>query len=77
MLLQIDSNQRTFLIFREGLSTRTFFCNLRHIPEILTKELEKNDSFTISEYWNYKFKKCSKKHLNEMFIANQIDFKIN
>lgn len=76
MLLQLDTTQRTFLIIREGFSTRTFFCNLHHIPEILTKELERNDSYKISEFFNYKFRRCSKKFLNEMFIANQINFKI-
>ena len=72
----INNNERVFLIHREGYFNRDFFCNLSQIPDILTNELEKNDSYTISEYWNKKFKKCSKRHLNEMFQANQITFKI-
>lgn len=73
----INSEERVFLIHREGYFTRDYFCNIHQIPEIINDELEKNDSYTVSEYWNKKFKKCSKKHLNEMFKANQINFKIN
>lgn len=72
----IDSNERVFLIHREGFFVRDYFCNIHQIPEILKTELEINDSYTISEYWNKKFKKCGKKHLNEMFEANKMNFKI-
>jgi hypothetical protein len=76
MTTQINSEQRIFLIHRNGFSTRDYFCNIADIPDILKTELEPNDSYTISEYWNKKFKRCSKKHLNEMFTANQINFQI-
>lgn len=72
----IDNNQRVFLIIRKGFSDRKYFVNLKDIPNILNNELEKHDDFTIQEFWNFKFKRCSKKHLNEMFTANQINYKI-
>ena len=77
MNILLNSEERTFLIHRDGYFQRDYFCNLAHIPEIIKTELEKNDDFTISEYWNYKFKKCSKTHLNKMFAAHKINFKIN
>lgn len=76
MTTQINSDERVFLVHMDGFFNRDYFCNLAAIPEILTKELERNDSYTISEYWNKKFKKCSKKHLNEMFVANKINHKL-
>jgi hypothetical protein len=76
MIINLDNSQRVFLIKRDGFFTRTYFCNLEHIPTILSTELEKYDSFTISEFWNFKFKKCSKKFLNEMFLKNQINYKL-
>jgi len=76
MKTTIDNNSRVFLIHRIGFFTRDYFCNLEDIPVILKTELEPNDQYTISEYWNKKFKRCSKKHLNEMFAANKVDFKI-
>jgi hypothetical protein len=72
----LGGNERVFLIHREGFFTRDYFCNLKDIPAVLAELLEPNDSYTISEYWNKKFTRCSKKHLNEMFAANQIQFKI-
>jgi len=72
----INNNERVFLIHRKGYFTRTYFVNLKDIPTVLKTELEQNDEYTISEFWNYKFKRCSKKHLNEMFTANKIDYKI-
>lgn len=77
MKVNLDNNSRVFLIHRKGFFTRSYFCNLKHIPQIIKNELEKNDDFTISEYWNFKLKRVSKKALNEMFVANQINFKIN
>ena len=72
----IDNTQKVFLLQQLGFSTRKYFCNLSDIPNIIKNEIDKNEEFTISEYWNFKFKKCSKKHLNEMFEANQIDFNL-
>jgi len=76
MKTTIDSNERVFLVHRNGFFARDYFCNLKDIPNILTSELEPNDEFTISEYWNKQFKRCSKKFLNEMFVANQVNFKL-
>lgn len=60
MTTTIDNSQRVFLINRNGFMTRSYFCNLKDIPDILTNQLEKNDSYTISEYWNFKFKNVVK-----------------
>lgn len=60
----LGGNERIFLIHREGFFTRDYFCNLKDIPFVLNNELEPQDSYTISEYWNKKFKICSKKHMN-------------
>ena len=77
MITTIDNNQRKFLVQSQGFGTqKDIFCNLKHIPDVLNKSLEKNEEFKIYEYWNRKLKGCSKKHLNEMFAANQIEFKI-
>jgi len=76
MTTQINSEERVFLIHRDGFFTRDYFCNIADIPTILKNELEPHDSYTISEYWNKKFKKCSKKHLNDMFKVNNVNFQI-
>lgn len=76
MITTINNEHRVFLIVRKGFSTRHFFCNLEDIPNVLKNELEPNDEYTISEFWNHKFKRASKKLLNEMFQAHKIDFKI-
>lgn len=76
MKTTIDNNQRVFVINYNGFFTQKFFCNLSDIPQILIDHLQKGDSFTIYEYWNGKLQKCSKKFLNEMFEANNINFKV-
>ena len=76
MTTTIDNQSRVFVIVRQGFFTRSYVCNLEAIPEILTNELEKNDDFYIMELFNFKLKKCSKKHLNSMFTAHKIDFKL-
>ena len=73
----IDNNQRKFLIQSQGFGNKKdIFCNLKDIPTVLKSEFETNEEFKIYEYWNRKLTRCSKKHLNDMFIANQINFKI-
>ena len=76
MITTINNNQSVFIVEREGISKRSIFCNLSDIPKVL-QELEKNDNFIVFRYWNYKLKKLTKKGLNELFKANQINFKIN
>lgn len=76
MKITIDTESRVFLINRKGFFSRSYFCNLEHIPEIIEKVLEKNDEYTISEYWNLKFVRVNKKRLNEMFVAHKINFKL-
>jgi len=77
MITTVDNKCRVFVIVRTGFFTRSYVCNLETIPEILTNELEKNDDFYIMELFNFKLKKCSKKHLNSMFEVHKINFKIN
>lgn len=77
MTTTIDNNQRKFLVQSQGFGTqKDIFCNLKHIPEVLKQWFEKNEEYKVYEYWNRKLTRCSKKHLNEMFVANQIQFKI-
>lgn len=73
---QVNSNERVFLISYLGFKTMNIFCNIKDIPNVLKNDFEKYDQFTISYFCNRKFKKVSKKLLNEMFVNNQIDFKI-
>jgi len=76
MITTIDNQSRVFVIVRQGFFTRSYVCNLEAIPEILTNELEKHDAFYIMELFNFKLKRCSKKHLNSMFLAAKINYKI-
>ena len=71
----IDNNQKVFLIERIGISQKFFFCNLESIPKCL-EDLEKKDEFTIKVFYNSKFKKVSKKTINQMFKSNQINYEI-
>lgn len=76
MKTTVDNNQRKFLVQSIGWSTVDIFCNLKDIPHVLKTAFEPNEEFQVFEYWNRKLKKCSKKQLNEMFAANQLEFKI-
>jgi hypothetical protein len=76
MKINIDNNQRKFLVQSIGFRSVDIFCNLHHIPEVLKSQFETNEDFKIFHYWNRKLKPCSKKFINEMFASNQIDFKI-
>lgn len=78
MKTTIDNNQRKFLVQSQGFGNqKDIFCNLVDIPKVLKKAFEKNEEFLVFEFWNRKLKRCSKKHLNEMFIANQIKYKLS
>lgn len=77
MITKIDNTQRKFLVQSQGFgNTKDIFCNLQDIPNVLVQEFGPNDKFKVYEFWNRKLKGCSKKYLNEMFVANQIDHKI-
>lgn len=73
MTTVIDNTQRVFLIERQGISQKSYFCNLEAIPRVL-QDLEVNDEFTIKTFWNSRFKKISKKTINEMFKNNNINY---
>lgn len=77
MKTTIDNNQRKFLVQSQGFGgNKDIFCNLHDIPTVLREAFTPNEEFRVFEFWNRKLKRMSKKHLNDMFAANQIDFKI-
>lgn len=77
MITTIDSTERTFLVQSQGLgNNKDIFCNLHDIPNVLKAEFENNEEYKVYEFWNRKLKRCSKKHLNEMFVAHKVNFKI-
>lgn len=74
MKTTIDNTQRKFLVQSQGFGNeKDIFCNLANIPFILAEYFEKNEEYKIFEYWNRKLKQVSKKHLKELFEANQIN----
>jgi hypothetical protein len=77
MITTIDNTQRKFLVQSQGFSTQDIFCNLADIPTVLKQVFEPHDNYKIFEYWNRRFKACSKKYLNEMFADNNIEYRIN
>lgn len=78
MKTTIDNNQRKFLVQSQGFENqKDIFCNLKDIPNVLKDHFGKNEEFKVFEYWNRKLKRISKKALNVMFEANQVNFKIN
>jgi len=71
----VNNEQRVFQIVKADLGPKQWFVNLAGIPEIL-QALRPHDKFTVYEFWNTKPRRVSKKLLNEMFEANQINYKI-
>lgn len=76
MKTTINNNQTVFQIISQGWSAKQIFCNLADVPAVITQEFEPEDAFIIYRTWNFRMKKMSKKSMNEMFAANQIDFKL-
>ncbi len=77
MTTVIDNNQRKFLVQSLGLgTTKDIFCNLADIPKVLNEAFEPHEEYKVYEFWNRRLKVCGKNHLNEMFKANHINFKI-
>lgn len=74
MRTSIDNTKRVFQIIKKG--SGQYFCNLSEMPNIFKLEIKPDDDFEVNEVWNNKLKKCSKKHVNEMFEEAKIDFKI-
>lgn len=73
MITIIDNNQTVFQIVSQGWSAKQFFCNLSDVPAVLTQEFEANEDIVIYRTWNFRLKKQSRKQMNELFKANQID----
>lgn len=77
MITTIDNNQRKFLVQSQGFGNqRDIFCNIESIPSVLVQEFAEHEEFKVYEYWNRKLTRVSKKRLNEMFVANKVDYKI-
>lgn len=77
MKIFLDNTQRVFLIQGQGLGTQPdIFCNLEHIPSVIHEVFIPEHEFKIYEWWNRKWKKCSRKHLNNMFSANGVNYKL-
>ena len=70
----IDNTQRKFYISEIGWSSNSYVCNLNDIPKVI-KEIADKEPYKIYHIWNHKLQAISKKQLNEMFAANNIDFK--
>lgn len=68
--LTINTDENIFLLHYSFDLGRKDLCNLKHIPTLL----DKNKVDKIEEFYNYKFKRISKKVLKEKLIANQINF---
>ena len=68
--LTINTDENIFLLHYSFDLGRKDLCNLKHIPTLLAK----NNVEKIEEFYNYKFKRISKKVLKEKLIANQINF---
>lgn len=68
--LTINTDETIFLLHYSFDLGRKDLCNLKHIPTLL----DKNNVDKIEEFYNYKFRKISKKVLKEKLIANQINF---
>jgi hypothetical protein len=74
MKTTIDNRQRKFYIHMTGWSSDSWICNLADIPAVV-KEIADAEPYKICEIWNHTIKPLSKKKVNELFAANQIDFK--
>ena len=68
--LTINTDESIFLLHYSFDLGRKDLCNLKHIPTLL----DKNNVDKIEEFYNYKFRRISKKVLKEKLIANQINF---
>lgn len=68
----IDNSQRLFLI--TGDMNRHIVCNLHHIPAMIG-DFADTDSIRIQHFWNSKFRRASKKMLNEMFEGANMNFR--
>ena len=68
--LTINTDETIFLLHYSFDLGKKDLCNLKHIPTLLVK----NNVDKIEEFYNYKFRRISKKVLKEKLIANQINF---
>lgn len=76
MIIQLNTDERVFQLVRQGFGSKQVFCNLKQIPTVLKEVFEVNDEVKVYHFWDTVRKPVSKKFLNEMFKANQIDFKV-
>jgi hypothetical protein len=73
----IDNTERVFMVhsYAEWESKKAF-CNLSDLPMVIEDFKKKGVLIKIKECWNNKFERISKKNLNAMFKANQIDYRL-
>lgn len=71
----INNSERVFFIATYGLEAGSVVCNLKDIPRAV-RSIEKNQPFKIYHIWNHRLKVISKKVVNEMFYAHNIEFKL-
>lgn len=75
MKTTIDNTQSVFQIVSQGWNSKQLFCNLADVPKVVKEAFEPNETFIIYRTWNFRMKKQSVRQMNELFAANQIDFK--
>lgn len=77
MKTTINNQHRVFMIKvnADNGGIETYFCNLLDIPNVI-KELKQGERFSIYEFWDAKMKLVTKSFINEMFVANQINYKL-
>ncbi len=74
MKTQIDNTQIKFYIHEIGWSSENYVCNLKDIPKVI-KTIADKEPYKIYQIWNHKLAPISKQELDEMFEANQINFR--
>jgi len=78
MRISLDNSQRRFWLHNvDRLQDQDVICNLDSIPDVYDKmQNHCACKIVIKELWNNSWKRISKKHLNEMFAAHEIDYKL-
>ena len=70
MQTTIDNNLRVFQVLTSNGAQ--VFCNLNQLNEVVKELGCREGYFKINHFWNNKAQKVTKKHLNELFEANQL-----
>ncbi len=70
MKITINNEMRIFQVITS--TGKQYFCNLEHLNEVIKESGTHEGYFKINHFWNNKAQKVSKKHLKELFAANQL-----